>query len=215
MRVVLLGPPASGKGTQGRALARHTQQTYLSTGALLREAVENQTEIGQTAEPILQRGEYVSDPLMCSILADWLQRNDSEKGWVLDGFPRTMPQAQFLDNWLGERQLRLHAAISLDVPFEELLSRVSGRVECPVCRWSGQRSDLTRSNRCPQCDGPAHSRKDDDPENFRSRYQEYERFTVPVVTYYREEGILIKVSASAPKPAVTKEILRQITQPTS
>ncbi len=210
MRVVLLGPPASGKGTQGRALASHTGQTYLSTGALLREAVENQTELGQSAAPILARGEYLPDTLMCSILSDWLEENDSERGWVLDGFPRSIPQAEFLDGWLRERQLQLNRAISLKVPFEELLARIIDRVECPICRWTGQRGDLSSFVRCPKCDGPAASRKDDDPENFKSRFHEYERFTIPVVAYYTEAGVLTEISASAPKAEVSEKIIRQV-----
>ncbi len=109
-----MGPPASGKGTQGRRLAASLGLGYLSTGALLREQMEEGTALGKQAEPILARGEYLPDHLMCPILADWLSRQTG--GWVLDGFPRSLPQAVFLDNWLARSDLKLDVAVSLEVP---------------------------------------------------------------------------------------------------
>ena len=103
MRIVLLGPPASGKGTQGRRLSASLGLAYLSTGALLRENVAEHTPLGLAAAPILARGEYLPDDLMNPLLADWLDKNDTLSGWVLDGFPRSLPQALFLDRWLAEK----------------------------------------------------------------------------------------------------------------
>jgi adenylate kinase len=143
MRLVLLGPPASGKGTQGRRLAKRYGLDYLSTGALLREAVENRTQLGLAAEPILARGRYLPDNLMSPILGEWLDRHDSGSGWVLDGFPRTLDQAEYLEKWLGDHGAKLDVAISLEAPLDELVSRTLDRVECPDCRWTGQRSDLS------------------------------------------------------------------------
>ena len=145
LRVVLLGPPASGKGTQGRRLAASLGLGYLSTGALLREEMESGTDLGKQAQPILARGEYLPDDLMCPILADWLSRQTG--GWVLDGFPRSLPQAVFLDQWLAQRDLKVDAAVSLEVPFEVLLARIADRVECPDCRWTGQRDQYWSRDR--------------------------------------------------------------------
>ena len=133
----MLGPPASGKGTQGRRLADSLGLAYLSTGALLREEMERGSVLGEKARPILARGGYLPDELMFPILAEWLEGRLG--GWVLDGFPRSVPQAAFLDEWLARHGLKLDAAIALEVPIEELVERIRNRVECPECRWTGQR----------------------------------------------------------------------------
>lgn len=205
-RIVLLGPPASGKGTQGRRLAEAFGLGYLSTGALLREQVENGTELGKQAEPILARGGYLPDDLMNPILADWLERKNSG-GWVLDGFPRSLPQALFLEGWLADHGQSLDAAIALEVPFNDLLERTRNRVECPACRWSGQRSQLVSGDLCPKCGSPAGPRADDDEENFRNRHAEFMTLTGPAIEHFRQGGILHAVDATAPQDQVAADIL--------
>jgi adenylate kinase len=205
LRIVLLGPPASGKGTQGRRLAEVLQLGYLSTGALLREQVENQTDLGRLAEPILERGEYLPDELMCRIIAEWLV--GQQTGWVLDGFPRSLPQAEFLDDWLGARRMRVDRAISLEVPFDELISRIQSRVECPQCRWSGQKSQALPQQRCPSCKTLLVSRPDDNEVNFTNRYQEFVRLTHPLVGYYGQTGRLLAVDATGPQDDVAVNLL--------
>ena len=204
---MLFGPPASGKGTQGRRLASELGLAYL-TGALLREHVENGTALGLQAKPILDRGEYLPDGLMCDVIGDWLRRQTA--GWVLDGFPRSLPQAETLDGWLAEWGHALDAALFLDVPFEELLERIEARVECPDCRWSGQRSQTTGGGRCPECGGPTASRDDDNEENFRSRHRQFEKLTLPVVSHYQRKEVLVSVDASRPKDEVTAELLARL-----
>ena len=204
-RIALLGPPASGKGTQGRRLAESLGLGYLSTGALLREAVENGTPLGRQAAPILDRGGYLPDDLMNPILADWLERQTG--GWVLDGFPRSLPQALFLEDWLGNHGLALDAVVSLDVPFDELAARIHNRVECPSCRWSGQLSDLLNDGKCPRCGTIAQKRADDDEENFRNRYAEFQSLTSPVIGHFDKRGILLHCDATAPRDEVSAKIL--------
>jgi adenylate kinase len=210
MRIVLLGPPASGKGTQGCRLSASLGLAYLSTGALLRENVADRTPLGLEAKPILARGEYLPDDLMCPILADWLEKHDSGPGWVLDGFPRSMPQADFLDSWLSEKGVRLDAAVALEAPFDELLRRTRERVECPGCRWSGQRPELSEGDLCPKCGDPAAPRDDDREENFRSRYAEFTDLTVPVIDFYRATGRLIPVPATGTMDETATTILREL-----
>lgn len=207
-RLVLLGPPASGKGSQGRRLAEDLGLAYLSTGALLRSAVEEGTGLGKQAAPVLERGEYLSDELMCSIMADWLGKQKG--GWVLDGFPRSAAQADFLAGWLTEKNLRLSAAILLEVPVDELLVRLGNRIECPECRWSGRRQELNGADRCPECGGVPGPRADDTPANFRSRLAEYEENTLPVVSRYQEEGLLHRFDATRGPDAVAKRLLELV-----
>lgn len=206
LRVVLLGPPASGKGTQGRRLAAALGLGYLGTGALLREQMENGTDLGKLAEPILARGGYLPDDLMCPILADWLARQDG--GWVLDGFPRSLPQALFLDDWLVQRELKIDVAISLEVPVSVLVSRIQDRVECPSCRWTGQKAQRETGGGCPSCGRTAGPRADDSEENFRSRHAEFVNLTQPVIDHYREAGLLSACDATAPQDEVAARLLQ-------
>lgn len=207
-RVVLLGPPASGKGTQGRRLAEDLGLAYLSTGALLRSAVEAGSELGKQAAPILERGEYLPDPLMCSIMAEWLEKQSG--GWVLDGFPRSIAQADFLSAWLAGHDRKLTAAVLLEVPLDELLVRIGNRIECPECRWSGRRQELNRADRCPECGGVTGPRADDTPANFRSRLAEYEEHTLPVVGRYENEGLLRRFDATKGVDDVEKRLVECI-----
>lgn len=211
MRIVLLGPPASGKGTQGRRLAAKLGLEYLSTGAMLREAIENQTKLGTAAAPILERGGYLPDDLICPILGEWLEEHNAGSGWVLDGFPRTLDQASFLDDWLSVRSAMLDVAIALEAPLPELLRRISDRVECPDCRWSGKRGELTDSGACPSCGGKAAARQDDDEANFRNRHGEFTANTLPAIDFYRETGRLLAVSATGTRDETTAAILRGFT----
>lgn len=206
LRVVLLGPPASGKGTQGRRLAASLGLGYLSTGALLREQVEAGSELGKQAEPILARGEYLPDDLMCPILADWLSRQTD--GWVLDGFPRSLRQAIFLEDWLTRRDLKIDAAVSLEIPFEMLIARIHERVECPECRWSGQKIQLLAADKCPACGHPAGRRADDSEENFCNRHAEFMSLTGPVIDHYRQAELLFPCDATAPQDEVAARLLR-------
>ncbi|MES2983474.1 MAG: nucleoside monophosphate kinase [Verrucomicrobiota bacterium] len=209
MRIVLLGPPASGKGTQGRAIASRLGLNYLSTGALLREAIENRCDLGLAAEPILARGGYLPDALMEPILGEWLDRHDAKHGWVLDGFPRSLGQAQYLDQWLDKRGKKLDLAIALLAPYGDLISRIRSRVECPDCRWSGKTDELVSAN-CPVCGGAATARQDDDAENFKNRHAEYTAYTLPAIDYYRIAGNLFSVSATDTREAISAAILSQV-----
>ena len=210
-RIVLLGPPASGKGTQGRRLAEELGLGYLSTGSLLRRHVAEKSELGKKAEPILARGEYLPDDLMEPILEEWLVAQ-ADHGWVLDGFPRSRPQATWLDQWLRDHHSPLNAAICLEVPYEELLARVLDRVECPSCRWSGNTGDLGENQICPECGATAGRRSDDTEENLARRYREYTEITGPAIEYYRDNGTLESIDATAPQPEVAANLLKKITR---
>jgi adenylate kinase len=178
--------------------------------------------LGKLAKPILDRGEYLPDELMCPILAEWLSRQN--EGWVLDGFPRTLRQAIFLDNELSMRGATLDAAVSLEVPFETLLSRMQSRVECPECRWTGEKRQLVSppepvehvaDSYCPVCGGAAGPRTDDSEVNFRSRYSEFVNLVLPVIDHYHGLGLLSACDATAPQDEVAARLLRLFPGPSA
>ncbi|MGE9271308.1 MAG: adenylate kinase family protein [Verrucomicrobiales bacterium] len=210
LQFILMGPPASGKGTQGRQLAEREGLAYLSTGAVLRQVLSEGGEIADKVRPILSAGGYISDDLMCAIVKPWLEAQSG--GWVLDGFPRTVTQDQFLLDWLAQRGETVDAAVALRVPKEELIRRIEERVECPSCQWTGQSSDLEDDGGCLECGAKTARREDDSLENFLNRHDEYVRRTVPVIERHRDFGSLIEVDAILPIEAVAESIRKAVNQ---
>jgi len=206
-RFVLLGPPASGKGTQGRRLAEFLGVDYLSTGALLRREVAAGSALGQEAKVFLDQGHYLPDELMETILAGWLSAHST--GWVLDGFPRTLAQAQWLDERLAATG-GLTAAIGLEAPREVLERRVAERLECQTCRWTSSRTEMGEVRVCPRCGGVLASREDDEVRNFRSRHDSYETLTVPAIRHYLEHAKLLKVDGAGPPEEVFQLMLQRL-----
>jgi len=189
--IVLLGPPASGKGTQGRLLAEALSLSYLSTGRRLRAEVADDTPRGRLAKKFLEKGQYVPDYLVVELINEWI--GQVERGWVLDGFPRTLPQAEELDRILAPEESSLRSVL-LHVDFSELEIRVVGRRECRECSWTGNVTEASETGgTCPGCGGRLHRRFDDIPENFRKRFKEFEDLTLPVSSYYEKSGRLLKV----------------------
>ena len=188
---VLLGPPASGKGTQGRLLAERAGLSYFSTGKQLRREMEAGSEFGRQAEPFLAAGNYVPDELALAIALAWLQQVDG--GWVLDGFPRTVVQARELDNLLGDERHNLRALL-LVVPEEELERRVGARRECADCSWTGTIALAGEAGACPACGGELTQRRDDALENFRMRLKAFDELTAPVAHYFEASSRLRRVS---------------------
>lgn len=206
-RFVLLGPPASGKGTQGRRLAEFLGIDYLSTGALLRREVAANSILGQQAKVFLDRGDYLPDELMETILAGWLAEHSG--GWVLDGFPRTLPQAKWLDERLGATG-GLTAAIGLEAPREVLENRVANRLECQTCRWTSSRGEMGEVRVCQRCGGVMASREDDDVRNFRSRHDSFQSLTVPAMRYYHDHAKLVSIDGGGPSEVVFPLMLQRL-----
>ncbi len=177
--IVFLGPPASGKGTQGRRLAEERGLSYLSTGALLRSALRDQSPLGEQARPYLDRGEFVPDEIMVPMVLEWT--NSQAHGCLLDGFPRTVEQAKALDETLGE-EVR---AIVLHVPDDELRRRVSCRLECENCHRVATEGE---GENCPRCAGLLTARADDVAENFEKRLLAFRKLVIPTITYYCDQG---------------------------
>jgi adenylate kinase len=196
MRLVLLGPPGVGKGTQGRRLARERGWALVSTGDMLRDAVARQTPLGKQAKVLVDAGQLVPDDVMIGLVRERTIEADARNGFVLDGFPRTVPQADALGAMLEERSLTLNVAVLLVAPDEELVRRLSSRWECPVCRrvfnsLSAPAKDGRHCDDHPETE--LRQRADDTEATVRRRLQVYREQTAPLVDYYRKHGSLKEV----------------------
>lgn len=191
MRLVLLGPPGSGKGTQAERLVEALHVPHLSSGQLLREVVAARTPLGRQAKPIIERGGLVPDRLVSDMIAERIQRKDAEHGFILDGFPRTVAQAQMLEQALAKQRQELDAVLQIAVTEEALIGRVLRRA-----REAKERGEVERP--------------DDDPEIFKQRMASYRAETEPVIEHYRKLGKLRTVNGDLPVPAVTQQLLAAI-----
>jgi adenylate kinase len=187
MRLVMLGPPGAGKGTQATRIAQRFSIPHLSTGDMLREAVASGTALGLRAKNIMARGELVPDEVVIAVVADRIDHADAANGFVLDGFPRTVPQAEALDRELAARGTRLDAVLELEVNEAVLLVRIRGRAEQAVNQGQSVRHD-------------------DNPEAFATRLKAYRAQTAPVTEYYRSQGLLKIVNGLQPIDTVAKEL---------
>jgi len=210
MRIVLLGPPGSGKGTQASALARRRGIAHIASGDILRGNVKEGTELGRRAAPYMERGELVPDELILDMMAERLAEPDAAEGYALDGFPRTVAQAEALDSRLLEMRQRLEAVIYLEVPETELLRRLSGRRICPNCNAIYQLATMApkREGICDACGAELIQRKDEQPEVVRTRLQGYARETEPLLDYYRRTRLLHEVDGTIGVRSVLAEIDR-------
>lgn len=201
MRVVLLGPPGVGKGTQGRRLATDRGRALISTGDMLRDAVAKQTPLGKQAKELMDAGKLVPDEIMVGLVRERSLEADAAEGFVLDGFPRTVPQAEALDAMLAERQIKLDGAVLLTAPDEELVRRLSSRWECPKCRrvfntLSAPSKDGRHCDDHPETE--LRQRADDAEATVRTRLQVYRDQTAPLVDFYRSGGRLKEVKGTGP-----------------
>jgi adenylate kinase len=198
MRLVLLGPPGVGKGTQGRRLAAERGWALISTGDMLRDAVAKQTPLGQQAKQLVDAGQLVPDGVMIGLVRERTMQADARGGFVLDGFPRTIPQADALGAMLAERSLELNVAVLMQAPDEEIVRRLSSRWECPVCRrvfnsLSAPAKDGRHCDDHPETE--LRQRADDTEATVRRRLQVYREQTAPLVDYYRKHGCLKEVKS--------------------
>ncbi|HEU0060713.1 MAG TPA: adenylate kinase [Hyphomicrobiaceae bacterium] len=196
MNLILLGPPGAGKGTQARTIAAKHGLIQLSTGDMLRAAVEADSPIGRRARAIMDRGELVSDDIVIEIIAARLGRADSKAGVIFDGFPRTLAQASALDDVLKRKRLKLDAVIELKVNDDQLVERIAGRFTCATCGagYHDRFKPPRRPGTCDACGGTAFLRRPDDTvETVQRRLMVYYRETSPLIGYYYCKGNLVSV----------------------
>lgn len=187
MRLILMGPPGAGKGTQGERLSDELGVPRYATGDMLREARRRGTELGDRAARYMDAGELVPDELILGIVREALERPEASDGFVLDGFPRTLEQAMGLRDVLGRQDREIDAVLYLEVPEEELVRRLSSRRVCGEC-GAVYRQDELEGEACPDCGGDLYQREDDRPETVRRRLQVYRRETEPVLEWYRSRS---------------------------
>ena len=200
MRLVLLGPPGAGKGTQASWLKQHHGVPQLSTGEMLREAVDQGTEVGLEAKAVMEAGQLVSDEVIVAIIAERIDRPDCAQGFILDGFPRTRHQAEALQELLQERGLTLDAVIEFKVDDAALVDRISGRYACARC-GAGYHDHFKQPKVAGVCDVCGSTdftrRKDDTAEAVRTRLATYEAQTAPLLPFYRDQGLVRTVDGMA------------------
>lgn len=199
MRLVLLGPPGAGKGTQAKKLVERFHLSHISTGDIFRENIKNQTELGKKVESYLSSGRLVPDELTIAMLWDRLDR-EGEQGFLLDGFPRTLDQADALKAGLAERGRPLDAVLSIEVAEQVLVKRLAGRRTCPHCGASFHIIDQPpqKEGVCDTCGTSLIQRPDDSEETVQKRIDVYREQTEPLVAYYEKEGILVHVDGDRP-----------------
>ncbi len=198
MRLVFLGAPGAGKGTQAKRLVEKYGIPQISTGDLLRSAVAAGTPLGKEAKSYMDRGELVPDSVVLGMVKERLSQDDCKKGFILDGFPRNVTQAEALDKMLAEMSMPLDLALNLDVPFEDLMKRLTGRRTCKACgqMYNVYYNPPKAEGKCDKCGGELFQRDDDKEETIRKRLEVYKAQTEPLIDYYSKKGILKSVEGT-------------------
>jgi adenylate kinase len=205
VRLVLVGPPGAGKGTQAQFLSSNLSIPKISTGDIFRHNVSSGTELGRQAKAFMDRGDLVPDEVTIAMVSSRLQEDDAEDGFLLDGFPRNVPQAETLKKILAEWDQRLDIVLELVVDDDEVVRRLSGRRTCRKCGriWHVVFDPPARQGLCDDCGGELFQRDDDQEETIRHRLDVYQQQTRPLITYYADEGTLLGIDATGPVEEIT------------
>ena len=205
MNIILLGAPGAGKGTQATRISDGYGLPHISTGDIFRENIKNQTEIGLLAKSYIDKGQLVPDEVTCKIVENRIAREDCKAGYMLDGFPRTIVQAEALD-----KITKIDLVINIEVDFSLVMDRLCGRRVCKECGESYHVSMLNGATKCARCGGELYQRKDDNPETVQSRLEVYSAQTAPLIQYYTEKGILFNVVSDSTPEAVYEKISEKL-----
>lgn len=212
MNLILFGAPGAGKGTQAVELAKRFNLIHISTGEIFREAIAEHSEMGEIANSYISKGNLVPDDITVKIVKERLAQEDCKNGFILDGFPRTLPQAECLDQICLELNISIDHVIDIEVNEDELIRRLSGRRVCKTCGAS-YHIDFNPSkveNVCDKCNGELYTRKDDEKESVAVRLKTYKSSTMPLINYYVNKGILVEINGQQEINDVLNEIVEKI-----
>ncbi|MFJ3662114.1 adenylate kinase [Streptomyces sp. NPDC090119] len=213
MRIVLVGPPGAGKGTQAVRLAEKLVVPHISTGDLFRANISRQTDLGKLAKSYMDAGNLVPDEVTIAMAKDRMEQPDAENGFLLDGFPRNVSQAQALDELLQGEGIKLDAVLDLEVPEEEVVKRIAGR---RICRNDSAHvfhvtySAPKKEGVCDVCGGELYQRDDDSEDTVRKRLEVYHTQTEPIIDYYKAQGLVVTISSLGPVDEITKRALEAL-----
>ena len=208
MKIIMLGAPGAGKGTQAKKIAAKYAIPHISTGDIFRANIKNNTELGQKAKTYMDKGELVPDELVVDLIMDRFKEADCANGYVLDGFPRTIPQAEALDKALSANGESVDYAINVEVPDENIINRMSGRRSCKDCGaiFHVQYNPPKKENCCDVCGGELILRDDDKAETVKKRLDVYHEQTAPLIAHYKEAGSLHEIDGTQDIKVVFEEI---------
>ena len=212
MNIILFGAPGAGKGTQAVELVNKYKLTHISTGEMFREAIAKQTAMGQLASSYISKGNLVPDEVTVGLVKERLAQEDCKNGFILDGFPRTLPQAECLDRICEELNIKIDYVVDIEVSSEDVIERLSAR---RVCRSCGASFHLifnkpSKEGVCDLCGGELYTRKDDNKESVAVRINTYQAQTTPLINYYKNKGILLEINGQQDINDVTKEIVNKL-----
>jgi len=212
MKLILLGPPGAGKGTQAVRLVKHFGIPQISTGDILRKAVKGGTELGTLAKTYMDKGDLVPDEVVIGIIRERLQEPDCGKGYILDGFPRTIAQAEALDEMLDKMDAKIDHVVNIAVADEEIIKRLTGRRTCPNCGagYHVYFDPPKEEGICDKCGGKLIQRDDDKEETIRARLDVYRRQTEPLIAYYENKGLLRTVPGEGNMEEIFDAILKAV-----
>lgn len=205
MNIILLGAPGAGKGTQASRISDAYKLPHISTGDIFRENIKNETPIGLLAKSYIDKGQLVPDEVTCKIVEGRIEKDDCKDGYMLDGFPRTIAQAEALD-----KITKIDLVINIDVDFSLLLDRLCGRRVCKDCGESYHISWLNGATSCKRCGGELYQRKDDNEETVQSRLNVYNAQTAPLIEYYSKKGLLFNVEGNNSPDAVFAAVAEKL-----
>ena len=210
MKIIMLGAPGAGKGTQAKMIAEKCGIPHISTGDIFRANIKNGTELGAKAKEYMDKGLLVPDELVCDLVVDIIQQADCEKGYILDGFPRTIPQAEALENALNAIEQKLDYAIDIDVPDENIINRMSGRRACVGCgaTYHVVFNPTKVEGKCDVCGESLILRDDDKPETVKKRLDVYHTQTQPLIDFYTERKVLVEVDGTQSMDKVFDDIMK-------
>ncbi|MEU1594877.1 adenylate kinase [Streptomyces sp. NPDC005708] len=215
MRIVLVGPPGAGKGTQAAFLAKNLSIPHISTGDLFRANISQQTELGKLAKSFMDKGELVPDEVTIAMAKDRMEQPDAKNGFLLDGFPRNVQQAEALDDMLKSEGMKLDAVLDLEVPEEEVVKRIAGRRVCrkePSHVFHESYKPPKQAGVCDVCGGELYQRDDDSEETVRKRLEVYHQQTEPIIDYYKAQGLVATISALGKVEEVTRRAMEALKQ---